>query len=469
MDNRYKRLGKNTILVFIGNAGSKLIGLLLLPFYTRYLSPEQYGITDMVAVYANICVPIITACIADGIFIFPKDSDVNGKKKFFTSGLCFTLVTFIAAALLFYGIDIVSDCYGYHTTFTNYIWWVYIMTLTSYFQSYMQQFCRSIDKMVVFSVTGIVQTILMAGLAFWLVPQYGIEGYFWSLIAASFLSSIFSFVFSGSYKYLNVLSFDSASLKELLLYGLPLIPNSLMWWLVNGINRPIMESTLGLHSIGIYSVAHRFPSLINLLFTIFTSAWTISMVEEYKKPDFPVFYNKIIRLITVLLVFGCIVLTASSKIIVRVFAAPEFEEAWRYIPLLSVAAIFQCMSSLVGGVFMATKKSKYFFYSSIWGAVSSLVCTYLFIIWWGLIGVCIALVTSFFSMLLSRIIFARKYVKVEYKPFIPLFGILFIQVVAITLDVPIVINILVTLMSIILVIIQNKSILLSIKNQLKRK
>lgn len=48
---RYSRLGKNTVLVFIGNAGSKLVGLLMLPFYTRCLSVEDYGTTDIINVY----------------------------------------------------------------------------------------------------------------------------------------------------------------------------------------------------------------------------------------------------------------------------------------------------------------------------------------------------------------------------------------------------------------------------------
>jgi O-antigen/teichoic acid export membrane protein len=46
--NKYRRLGKNTLFVFIGNASSKLIGLLMLPFYTRWLSVEDYGTTDII-------------------------------------------------------------------------------------------------------------------------------------------------------------------------------------------------------------------------------------------------------------------------------------------------------------------------------------------------------------------------------------------------------------------------------------
>lgn len=467
MDGKYKRLGKNTILVFIGNAGSKFIGLLLLPFYTKYLSPEEYGVTDMISVYASILLPIITACVTDGIFIFPKNSDIIGRKKYFTSGLSFTLVSFILCSLVFYGVDIVSGINNFHSTITDYIWWILAMTIANFLQGYLQQFCRSIDRMVVFSTTGIVQTVLLAVFAFLWVPSYGVNGYFWSIIAASLSASLYSFFFSGSYKYISIHSFDRLYLKELLAYGLPLIPNSLMWWLVNGINRPLMESNLGLASIGLYSVAQKFPSMINLLYSIWGTAWGISVIEEYKKPGFSSFYDKMIRLMTLFLVIGGILLTLASKLLVEVFASKEFFESWRYISVLTLAVIFQCVSSSIGGVFQAAKSSKYFFYSSIWGAIASLIFTFLFIKLWGLMGVCIALCSSFFCMLVSRFIYARKFVEVLIKPYLILFAFFILQIVVVVLDFSIIVNILVTILTITSIIWYNKDLLYSIKNQIK--
>ena len=467
MDLKYKRFGKNTILVFVGNAGSKIIGLLLLPIYTRFLSTDEVGITDMVGVYASIFLPVISVCVADGMFVFPKDSDKEGKKKYFSSGLFFALLTFSFYSLLFFIIEITSIKIQIHSTFTDYIWWIFIMTVSLFFQSYMQQFCRSIDKMVIFSTTGIVQALLLVTLAFWWLPLYGIKGYFWSLIVASLLSSLYSYIFSGSYKYLSFHSFDRISLKELLSYGLPLIPNSLMWWLVNGINRPLMESNIGLNAIGLFSVAQKFPSFISILFTILSTAWGISMIEEYRKPGFSIFYEKMIRLITIAVVIGGIILSLSSKLLISIFVSDDFFGAWKYIPFLTIAVLFQCISSLVGGIFMAVKTSKYFFYSSIWGASISLVCTYFFIILWGVMGVCIALTLSFFSLLVSRYIYSRRYVSVDFKPFITLFSFFLAQVITVTLDISVIINIVVSLLSIFLILWQNLSLLKSVKQQFK--
>ena len=41
-----KRFSKDTLIYGIGESVKKVIGIFLLPFYTRALSPAEYGILD---------------------------------------------------------------------------------------------------------------------------------------------------------------------------------------------------------------------------------------------------------------------------------------------------------------------------------------------------------------------------------------------------------------------------------------
>lgn len=67
---KYARLGKNTGLVFIGTAGSKLLSLLMLPFYTRWLTVSDYGSVDLITTYSGLMLGIISCSIFDSIFLF---------------------------------------------------------------------------------------------------------------------------------------------------------------------------------------------------------------------------------------------------------------------------------------------------------------------------------------------------------------------------------------------------------------
>lgn len=463
MDSRYKRLGINTWLVFLGSAGGKLIGFLMLPFYTHYLSTVEYGFSDLISTYASILAPIVSCCLADAIFIYPKDANEDSRARYYSSGAGFLLFSFICCSIVFYilylfGIPSIKDK----------LWWVYLFTISSYFQSYTQQFTRSIDKMKIYSLTGIVLTVSMAVSAILLTPSYGLNGYLWSIIISNFIAGFFSLFVSKSIKYLSPYKLDKKHLKELLKYGVPLIPNGVMWWIVNGLNRPIMEHELGLSAIGIYAVAGKFPGILNMLFIIFLNAWGISMLEEFNKPDFNQFFNRTVKLLTLAIVlFGSIIIVF-SKAIVIVFAAPEYYDAWRYIPILTLSVILQCVSGLIGGCFMAERKSKYFFYSSLWGGICSIVLTLVFIKIWGLIGVPIAVACSFLCMIIIRIRFAWRHINLLEIPYlIKIFAIYTILIAVITMDFGQFYNICSFILAVLLITLISKKEFRSITNFVK--
>lgn len=407
MDNKYKRLGKNALVVFIGNMGSKLISIFMLPFYTSYLSPIDYGTSDIISTYSNILLAVITCCIADGILLFCKKADEKDKSVYFTSGVCFVLVSFVLFAFLCLGIEYLKLDIG---ILSKDIWWIFFMTVAMFIQSYVQQFTLSLDKIAVYSASGVVLTAALTILGLCLVPIYGIKGYLSSLIIAHILAAFFNIIFTKAFKFFNIYNLKKDYIKQLLCYCLPLIPNSMMWFLLNGINRPIMEATVGLEAIGIYAVANRFPGVIAMLCTVFSSAWGISMIEEFNSPQFNSFFNKTTRLLFFVMIFGGCFLVLLSKTIINIFASEDFFDAWKYLPVLTLAVIFQNMASLVGGVFMAEKKSIYFFYTSMIGAITSIVLTISLGRICGLMGVCVAVSVSFFLMLVSRVIFAWKHI-----------------------------------------------------------
>lgn len=406
MESRYKRLGKNSLIVFIGNAGSKIIGILMLPFYTYYLSTAEYGIFDIINTYSIILIPIISCCIADSIFIYPKDREENVKSEYFTSGIIFYVISLIISIIISGFIRI----YLRYTFVGENVWWILGLTFSTLGLNYAQQFTRSIDKMIIYSLTGIVHVGLIAVFSFFLLPIYNLNGYLASLIISSILSALFAFFSSKLYHYVHLFYFSEKRLRELLRYGIPLIPNSVMWWLVDGVNRPIMMDTLGTEAIGIYSIASKMPGFLSMIFVVFSNAWGISMLEEFDKPDFNMFFNKTMKILVFVVALTSAILIASSKLLITVLASPDFYEAWMYIPILVLGVMFQHISTLVGGVFMAERKSKYFFYSSIWGATTSVLTTLLLIKSCGLFGVCIAVALSFLCMAVVRIKYAWKHI-----------------------------------------------------------
>jgi O-antigen/teichoic acid export membrane protein len=413
--SKYTRLGKNTLLVFVGTAGAKFIGLLMLPFYTRWLSVADYGTTDMINIYVILLLSFTTACFAEAIFIFPKGESIANKKSYFSSGLFYAFILLFATGLIFKVAKIVFEYRDISNSFSENIWLIYSLLIAHFLQQYVQQFARSIDKMKVYSMTGVILTGSTALFSFLIIPKYGVLGYVSSLILANLLAAIYSFLFSGSFRFISYNSISKTHCAEMLKFSIPLIPNATMWWLIGSLNRPLMEGYLGLYAVGIFGVANKFPGILNILFGIFSASWQISVLEEFHKKDYSEFYNKIFRLSVFGLVIIFIIITLTSKWLVSVFASSAFHEAWRYIPILTLGVCFSNISKYIVANFSAARKSKYYLYSSIFGAVASILSSIVLIPIWGLMGASISVLFSFIIMTISTIKYSWKYVKIENK------------------------------------------------------
>lgn len=419
MNSKYKRLLENTGLMFIGSFGSKIISFVMLPFYTMWLSVEDYGASDIISVYSTILLAFISLNIGDAIFVVPSQKSIEEKKSYFTSGLLFSICASIALMLFYIGIRIVLNLTG--NSFFDNILYICLITFTSLFITLFQQFCKSIDKIKVYATAGIVQTICVAAFGFLLIPKFKLQGFIYCLIIANIVSALYVFFSATLINYINFNLISKGKLIEMFKYSVPLIPNSIMWLIVSYLNRPLMEKYLGLYAIGIYALANRFPSLINTVYNNFSNSWQISVLEQYKKEGFDRFYNRVTLLMICGLSSFVVVFSILQEPLFKVLLNERYLEATKYIPILCYSCLFISLGSIYGAVFSAERVSKYYFYSSVWSAITAIVCNYVFIKQWGIDGACWSCVASYAIGAISRFAYARKYVSFESSKEIFLF------------------------------------------------
>lgn len=421
---RYKTLLSNTGLMFVGTFGSKMISFVMLPFYTAWLSIEDFGTSDIINVYSTILVSIISLCIAEAVFVIPTGRATSDQKKFFSSTLFFGFLSALCLANVFLFVRLLG--WSRTSSFINNIGYITLLSGTTIFMSIAQQFCKCINKIRVFAVAGIINTVCVALLGFFLITPFGLLGYVSSMVIANLLSLLYVLIFAKLYRYISFRAISKSHLYELLRYSIPLIPNSVIWLIVSYINRPIMEVNLGMAAIGLFSLANRFPTLISTVYNNFSNSWQISALQEFGKDDYENFYNKTCLAVFFIMSFGVsLIALLIGPIIHRLFGEDYFQTI-EYIPWLCLSTPFMALASIVGANFSAIKKSQYFFYSSIWSAGSALVFNLLLIPRYGLWGACISSVISFVVGALSRIFYSRNIVKFKW-------GIIYIVITAITI------------------------------------
>lgn len=412
--------------------GSKLIALLMLPFYTKWLSVDEFGTTDNVMIYVTLLFGLFTLSISESIFIFPKGEELQNQKRYFTSGMIFTLLFLTGFIGLMTICKMFLSTYQILNSFTSNFHFIAPLICITFIQNYLQQFTRSINKIKIYTWSGVILTLMTAIFSFILIPTYKVYGFFLAQIGAYTISSFYTFIASRTNIFFNIKSLDWSFYKKMAMYSIPLIPNAMIWWIISSLNRPILEEEIGLYAIGIFAVGNKLPTLINVIFSVFISSWQISALEESKKADYSIFYNQIFKIVVTTLTIMVMFLTFFGKFLNTIIADPKFFEAWKLIPYLSLSAFFSSISGFVGSNFLIIKKSKYFFYSSFWGAIAAIILNYLFIPKMGVIGAVIANTSAHIVLTTSRIYYSWKFAKITNINYYILLTILIILSILIT-------------------------------------
>lgn len=406
--NKYNNLAKNTGLFFISNFGSKIVTFLLVRFYTELLTTEEYGTLDIINTTVNLAIPIITLCVTEAVLRFSID-DIQNRKKIFSLGLGVVIagnLTFALTAPLLYYLDFFKDN----------LLMLYLLTIVSSLYTMSSSFARGIGKTQIFAVGGFMLTFLQVGfnILFLLGFSWGVKGYLSAMIIANIATVVYIFLGAKLYKYLGW-GFDKPYLKGMLKYSLPLIPNSIFWWIMQSSDRYVITLMLSSSDNGIYAVANKIPSIISTISHIFFQAWQLSSVDEANSKDKDKFYSEIFNL-TALVVFG-----ASSFVMIvlqpvyRILVEQSFYIGWQSAPFLMLAMVFSCFSSFFGTNYVAMKKTNGVFVTTLIGAVVNLSLNIVLTYFFGIRGTSLATAVGFGVTAAVRAFDTRKFVKISVK------------------------------------------------------
>jgi O-antigen/teichoic acid export membrane protein len=304
--DRYSKLLKNSLVFFIGNLGSKIISFVIVPFYTYVLTTEEYGSADLITTTVNMLAPFVMVGMNEAVlrFTVSKDENVGGIA---TNSLAVVTVGSVVSWLLFplfASISIIGD---------NVVLFLLLLTLTC-FNNVFLQLLRGIGKSKSFAFNGVLITFSMAAANVIALGIFhlGVKGYLASMLAAQAIGALHIIVSCKLWRLVSFKALDRQLTRRMLVYCIPLIPNSLMWWIMSASDRYVILFFLGAGANGIYNVAQKIPSIVNIVYGIFMQAWQISAIEERDSEDNARFQSTVFRYIFVILALASSLIAASS-------------------------------------------------------------------------------------------------------------------------------------------------------------
>lgn len=391
MSQRVKYLFKNLGILTISNFASKIMGFLLVPLYTSALTTEEYGKYDLIMSTVALLYPILTVNIVEAVMRFTMDEQ-GEKGETASIGLRYVTISIVLFGLGLLG----SWIFHLFPSLDRLRGYVFLYYFFFVLNQYFLQLAKGLERIKDMGIAGVVSTFVgvFANVFFLLVAKMGLRGFFIASILGQAVSVAYYFIRLQYWKMVRRTSWGSSLEKEMLAYCVPLILTSLGWWANSTADKYIVALMCGVAANGLLSVAYKIPSVLSTVQSIFTQAWSISVIKEYDKEEASAFYGKTFAYTNVIMSAICSALTFLSKPLAHILYAKDFYEAWRYVPFLLVSSVINCASGFIGPILAAKKDSKSMAISAICGTGMNIVMNILLVHFMGVQGATIATVLS---------------------------------------------------------------------------
>lgn len=427
MQTKRKYLAKNIGLFALSGFVPKALSFFLVPLYTSILTTAQYGVADLISTTVMLLVPIFTLDIQDAAMRFALDKHCDNRAVFTvgvkTVGIGTCLVSLLLFAVSLLGIP------GFDG---EYLFFTAIMFFATAGSNVLSLFCRGIDKVKTVVVSSILNSViaLTCNIVFLAVLGWGLTGYLLANTLGSLVAIVYMLVAARLYRYVD-LKTDTELRNAMFRYSFPLIFSVVAWWVNSASDRYILTLICGVGVSGIYAVAYKIPSILSMFGNVFSQAWSISAIREFDSKDKDGFFGTTFSLMSFAMTLTCSVIMIANIPIASFLYAKDFFEAWRFVPPLLLAVVFDILCQFIGGVFTATKDTKTLSCTTVAGAALNVVLNLLLIPYLGAMGAAIATMIGYGGVLAARVIALRRHIKmrIAWGKVLTSYGLLIAQLV----------------------------------------
>ena len=408
MNKQYKKLGVNVAAITIGNFSSKILSFLIVPIYTAVLTTQEYGVVDTLSTTISLLYPFFTLLISEAVLRFALDKNED-PKQVFSIGFWVTILGFLAALAVSPVFFLFDNLKGYYFYFMLYYFATTLQMVLNYF-------IRGIERVKLFALNGFLVTFvyLILNIIFLLVLKIGVHGYFLALIISSLFGSVFTWICARLHRYLICpWRMDKSLIKQMLRYSVPMIPNSISWWISTSADKYILIFFHGYALAGVYATSQKIPSLFAMIGTIFLNAWQISAVEDFGSEQSRLFYSDIYRKYSSLNIVVVSAFICGTQLLSRILFASEYYEGWVYTPVLLFSFVFHALAGFLGTIYTSAKETKFLFGSAVAAALANIVLNIMLIPNFGAMGAALATLISYFVMWLVRLVDSRRFIRLD--------------------------------------------------------
>lgn len=400
----------------LANAINSAIPFFLLPVFTRYLSPVDYGRYTMFQVLVGFVAPFTGLTIHAAISRQYLEKDNIDLPKYISNCLLVLLASSSFVSAIFW---LFSGFISKWSSFpSDWLWAVILVSVGQFITQVILVLWQMQVKPLLYGSYLIFQTAVSVGISIWFVVglQYGWRGSIAGQLIAAILFSLvglFTLWKNGWIKF----DIERLYIQHALWYGVPLIPHIFGVWVITMTDRVFITNMVGLAEVGVYAVGYQIGMIISLLQNSFNQAWVPWLFERLKQND-PIVKLKIVKFTyfyIAAILFTALLLAYLAPFILKVFVGKDFIKASKFVIWIALGFAFNGMYKMVTNYIFYVGKTYLLAWITLFTAGINVILNYIFISYNGVVGAAQASMVSFFMSFVLTWILSAKVYKMPYN------------------------------------------------------
>ncbi len=418
-------VGKQSAIYGVGSALARAVGFFMLPLYTHYLKPSDYGSLELVEVVSGLVALILALGVSSAMpQFYYAEKDLRGRNQVVTTimigfavislpiVLVFVVFARPLAQLMFENRD-----YALPLSLTIGSTWFGSQCQVGY--TYLR--IRYMSKTFVAITTSQLVIAVLLNVYFVVFLRMGFVGICYSTLIHQGIIGIFLSIVILRKVYVRP---SLQMLKRLMVFGLPLVPLRLASDMGTAVNRFCLryfaspDPLVGLSLVGLFSLANKLAVIISRFVNVpFNNLWVPRCREllYIDESEARIVIARICTYSTLVAAYVALGIAAGAENVIQIMADPSYRGAHVAVPLLALAFVVLGMENhfMIG----ITYKDK-----TIWGLSIGLITlalilltSYLLVPRLGLMGAAIAHLTAYSSRTFMLYVVSQRAFKIPFE------------------------------------------------------
>jgi O-antigen/teichoic acid export membrane protein len=354
------RIGKHTLVYALGLLLNRAVAFVMLPLYTRYLAPADYGTLQLIGMTTDAISIVAGARLAEGLYYFyHREQHDEARRTFVSTALILLFCTYaVASALMALFAHQISSLL-FHTDSKALL--VQVAAASFAFEGAMivpMVYLQIRDRSSAFVAVNAVKLLLQLSLNVLFLVHYGLGplGILLGTLTAHCLTGLL--LAAHTFRQTGV-HFRGPVARALLRFGVPLMGTQIATFFATFGDRYFLQAYGGEAVVGLYSLSYQFGFLLATVgFLPFNSVWQGARFAIAKLPNRDALFSRGFLIANLLLISMAVGIALFVRDGLQVLVAPAYLSAARVVPLILVAYALQCWTDFQNiGIYVKERTS----------------------------------------------------------------------------------------------------------------